>query len=262
MPDTLSLLILLVSPAVGSFLGVLADRWPRGESVIHPRSACRQCGTRLTAADLVPVLSYAWTRGRCRHCGAAVAPWHLYIELAAIGLAVIAVALGEVTADAAGGTAPDLLLRVALLWTLLALVATDLLWFRLPDLLTGTTLALALALALRPGADPTPAAALAGAGLGVGSFWLIQISYRRLRGRDGLGLGDVKLMTGLGALSGPLLLPYLVLWAALGALAAALLERRTDPTALNPKRPLPFGAALALSGMAIWIWMQLPHGAP
>lgn len=251
MPDTLPLLILLISPAVGSFLGVLADRLPRGESVIHPRSACRQCNTRLSAADLVPVLSYAWTRGRCRHCGAAVAPWHLYIELTAIGLAAIAVAMG-------GGTT-DMLLQAALLWTLLALIATDLMWFRLPDPLTGTLLALALALSLRPGADPAPAAALIGGCLGAGSFWLIRVAYRRLRGRDGLGLGDVKLMAGLGALSGPLLLPHLILLAALGALAAALLQRLSDREALNPTRPLPFGAALALAGMAVWIWLHLPH---
>ncbi|UWQ93528.1 prepilin peptidase (plasmid) [Rhodobacteraceae bacterium M382] len=59
----LSLLILLISPAVGSFLGVLADRLPRGESVIRPHSACRRCGARLTVPDLIPVLSYALLRG-------------------------------------------------------------------------------------------------------------------------------------------------------------------------------------------------------
>ena len=57
MPDPgfLSVLLILISPAVGSFLGVVIDRAPRGESVVAPRSACRACGTRLGLADLTGV---------------------------------------------------------------------------------------------------------------------------------------------------------------------------------------------------------------
>lgn len=248
-PGPISLLLLLISPAVGSFLGVLADRLPRGESVIHPRSACRGCAQRLRPAELVPVLSYLWQRGRCRRCGARIAPWHLWIELGAIGLAGLVVATGV--------SPVQMLLSAVLLWTLLALALSDILWLRLPDPLTGTVLVAALAQALLPGAAPGPDAALAGAGLGAGSFWLIRRGYRAVRGREGLGLGDVKLMAGLGALSGPLLLPHLVLLAAIGALAVAGLQRLRDSRALDPARALPFGAALAAAGMALWFWQQL-----
>ncbi|UWQ93527.1 hypothetical protein K3727_21370 (plasmid) [Rhodobacteraceae bacterium M382] len=71
-------------------------------------------------------------------------------------------------------------------------------------------------------------------------------------------MGDVKLMAGLGALTGPALLPHLVGLAALGALTVALLQRLSDRSALAPDRPLPFGAALALAGMGLWVWQRLP----
>lgn len=257
MPDPgfHSVLLILISPAVGSFLGVVIDRMPRGESVVAPRSACRACGTRLGFADLVPVLSYAAARGRCRHCGAPVAPWHLYVELSAIGAAVLAVALG-------GGPAV-VTLTALLFWVLLTLAVADLLWFRLPDALTGLLLALALTLALLrpvPALPGGPAPALAGAAVGVAAFWVVRLAYRYLRGREGLGLGDVKLMAGLGALTGPFLLPHLVLLAALGALAAALLDRaRGQGAALHRHRALPFGTALCLAGAALWIFHRLPH---
>jgi leader peptidase (prepilin peptidase)/N-methyltransferase len=63
---------LLFGLAVGSFLNVCIDRLPRGQSILHPRSYCPACKTPLAARDLVPVLSYALLRGRCRYCSAPI----------------------------------------------------------------------------------------------------------------------------------------------------------------------------------------------
>lgn len=246
-PLFLALLILLAAPAVGSFLGLVADRLPRGESVVAPRSFCRACGAGLGWRELLPVLSYLLQGGRCRRCGARLGRWHLWAELAALAAAGLAVA--------AGGGAPAIGLSAALLWLLLALVLCDLRWFRLPDALTGLLLALALGLALArfPVLPGGPGPALAGAGLGAGGFWALRAGYRRWRGRQGMGLGDVKLMAGLGALVGPWALPQMLLLAALGALAVAAWQARRRRGALRGDRPLPFGAALCLAGAAIWL---------
>lgn len=243
-----TLLLVLVSPCVGSFLALLADRLPRGEDVVVRPSFCRSCHTRLGLRDLIPILSFVLTAGRCRHCGARLPPWLLYMEISATGLAVIAAILGQ--------TPAEIWIYALFLWVLLALIACDLIWFRLPDLLTAMLLIIALALSWFTLLLPLPQALLGGA-VGVGSFWAIRWGYRRLRGREGLGLGDVKLMAGLGAALGPYDLPLMLLLASLSALAVALVGRARSDRALRATRPLPFGAALAAATGVLWIVRHL-----
>ncbi|MBY5935567.1 prepilin peptidase [Tateyamaria omphalii] len=240
VPDPLALLVLLISPAVGSFLAVLVDRLPRGEDVVRAPSACRSCGARLGLRDLVPVLSFVLLRGRCRRCCASIPPMTLYIEILAIGAAVLAVL--------AGGGPVAVLLNALWLWLLVALAATDLVWFRLPDPLTAALGAVALGLAALPGGIGL-IPALVGAVAGAGSFAALRWAYARLRGREGLGMGDVKLMAGLGGFAGVAALPQLVLVAALMALAAALVTRG----GMAGTRALPFGAALCAAGAVLWL---------
>lgn len=257
-PRALALLLVLLSPAVGSFLALLADRLPRGESAVRPGSHCRRCHTRLQVRDLLPILSFALSRGRCRHCDAPIPPWHLYMELAALGLAGLALALG--------GPISGITLSTLILWLLLTLAICDLLWFRLPNMLNAVLALAALSWAglIQLGYLPAPphpllphtlAEALAGAVIGVALFWSLRVCYQKLRGRAGLGLGDVKLIGGLGALCGAWLLPHLMLLAALLALIGALIGGRR----LKASRALPFGAALCAATALIWLLARLPH---
>lgn len=238
-----ALFLLLISPAIGSFLTVLIDRLPRGQNVVLPPSTCRSCDHRLGPRDLIPVLSFALNAGRCRHCGTAIPPWHLYVEISAIGAAVFALI--------AGGSMAQMALSVCFLWLLLALAVCDLIWMRLPDLLTGALFVTALATEFsRPAPDLF--LALMGAVLGSGSFMVLRLGYRVVRGRDGLGFGDVKLMAGLGAALGPFALPHMLLLAALAALVAAALSRG----GLVAGRALPFGTALCGAAALVWVLKQ------
>ena len=245
LTDPFLLLLLMVGPFVGSFLGVLTDRLPRGQGVVAGRSACRSCGTPLTVRDLMPILSFILTRGRCRHCGAVIPSWLLYLEIAATGAAVLSAVVAP--------TALIAWLWALWLWVLLTSAACDLTRYRLPDPLTGALVVIGLTLAVMPeGTGLMPA--VWGAIAGGGSFAIIRWGYRILRNREGLGLGDVKLMVGLGAWTGVRDLPLLVLLAALAALAGGLgiaaLGRGRGPLA---QRALPFGAALC--GAAIFLWV-------
>jgi leader peptidase (prepilin peptidase)/N-methyltransferase len=244
--DPFLVLLVLVGPFVGSFLGVLADRLPRAQSVIWGRSACRRCKTPLGVADLVPVLSYLWLRGACRHCKAPIAPWLLYLEIASAGGAVLA-ALAAPSAGLAW-------MWALWLWALLVLAVCDLTRFRLPDPLTLALFIVALGLAVMPGGIGLQAA-LVGAVAGAGSFAALRWGYRALRGREGLGLGDVKLMAGLGAWAGPWDLPMLVLIAALMGLAAGLIGAVVGRAGGPPlaQRALPFGAALCAAAAVLWV---------
>lgn len=243
--DFTAIFLILIGPFIGSFLALLADRLPRGENVVTSPSTCRSCGTRLGLRDLLPVLAFALNRGRCRHCGAAIPAVTLYTEIAASGAAVLAVL--------AGGDAVQMWLTALFLWLLLVLAVTDLIWFRLPDLLTGGLFLVALALAWREGRLDM---ALIGAAVGAGSFLALRVGYRALRGREGLGLGDVKLMAGIGAFAGPADLPSLLLIAALGALSVVLLLQVISDERESRElwsRRLPFGAALCAATALLWL---------
>jgi leader peptidase (prepilin peptidase)/N-methyltransferase len=198
--------------------------------------------------DLVPLLSFVWLRGRCRHCNAVIAPWLLYLEIAATGVGVV-VALVAPVAGLAWGWA-------VWLWVLLALITCDVTRFRLPNALTLALFLCALALAELP-VGVGLGNALVGALVGAGSFALLRWGYWALRGREGLGLGDVKLMAGLGAWVGPWDLPLLVLVASAGALTVALVSGALRPSPGGTPvtlKALPFGAALCAAAVILWVW--------
>lgn len=242
MVDPFSLFLLFVSPAVGSFLGVLADRLPRGENVVHRRSFCRSCGGTLSARDLVPILSFATHQGQCRHCTAPIPPWTLYLEILALAAAIFALF--------AGGSLAEVVFSVLFLWLLLGLATADVLWLRLPDVLTGALFVWVLVWAwIGNAVDIT--SALAGAALGAGSFLMIRLTYQQVRGREGLGMGDVKLMAGLGAYAGPFDVPLLVLCAALCGLVwgARSIPKNQPFTTVA----IPFGTMLCLAGALLWL---------
>ena len=192
MTDTLPawIIALIVAPIIGSFLGVLIRRLPSGKPVMLDRSHCETCHRPLAPRDLVPIASYLLLRGRCRHCGARITSFHLSIELAALAVAAVAIA---VCPDA--GT---LLCGCVLGWTLLALAWIDWETFTLPDALTLPLVlgGLAATFWLEPEMLTDHAAAAA---LGYLLFRGVAWSYRRIRGRHGLGEGDAKLMAAAGA---------------------------------------------------------------
>ncbi len=245
MPDLVwAVLLILISPAAGSFLGVLVDRLPAGQGVVLAPSSCANCGARLRWRDMVPVLSFIALKGRCRDCGAAIPGHLLRIEIAALVAALLAVALIAEPIPMALGA--------LFLWLLIALFYSDLLHFRLPDPLTlalfGTGLTLA---ALDPARGLTHG--LLSAAAAAGAFWLIRWAYRMIRHREGLGLGDVKLIGGIGAALGWEMIPYVALLAGLLALLVTALEATRTRTTPKATEKLPFGSYLCAAAAVIYL---------
>ena len=232
------------APFVGSFLGVIAERLPAGRPVLIARSACPACDHRLGARDLVPVLSWLFNRGRCRHCGAALGLFYPGIELAALVLALWAAAV------VSGWL---LWASCALGWLLLALAVIDARRLVLPDALVLPLIPVGLALAYA--VEPARVAEHAlGAVLGFAAFVGLGWAWRRLRGRDALGLGDAKLLAAAGAWVSWTGLGGVVLIAAASGLAFALARAVCGhPFAADAR--LPFGPHLALG-----LWITWLHG--
>jgi len=233
-------LAILFAPFAGSFLGGLIFLIPKGRPITLARSACASCGQALSALDLVPIVSYLALRGRCRHCAAPLGRFPLAVELASLGVALWA---ASVRNDAAW-----LWMDCVLGWGLLALAWIDWHSFHLPDSLSLPLLLAGLAATLW--LEPMEIADHAlGAALGATFFFLIAAVYRRLRGREGLGAGDAKLLGVAGAWLGSAALPWVVLIAAVAGIALAL-GQSLRGAKLHRATRVPFGPCLAL---AIWL---------
>ena len=235
-PAVLAVLGGVAGLVLGSFIGALTWRWPRGESVMRGRSRCDVCEVTLGWLELVPVLGFLWRRGRCGHCGAVIAWRHLGIELAGAGVGALALRLvpgGPGVALAGFGL------------MLLALAILDVEHFWLPDRLTLPLLAGGLVFGMPPLADR-----LWGTGAGFAGLWLLATAYRRLRGREGLGGGDPRLLAAIGAWLGWTALPFVLLGASLiGLLLAGLDRLRGREVAADTA--LPLGSLMALAAWPV-----------
>ncbi len=230
----------------GSFIATLAIRWPEGRSVARGRSACDGCGRTLGAAELVPLASFVVLRGKCRSCGTRIDPRHPTIE-------ALAALIGLAAGLAAPG--PEGIAGAVFGWLLLALAAIDLAAFWLPDRLTA---ALALAglgtgLASLP---PDLTQRLIGGFAGYGALWLVATGYRALRGREGLGGGDAKLMGAIGLWLGWRALPLVLLAACLLGFAVLLLWRLRGRQVTAADR-LPLGTLLAAAAFPLWLFQAM-----
>jgi leader peptidase (prepilin peptidase)/N-methyltransferase len=235
-------LAFILGAAIGSFLATILIRWPQGRSVVAGRSACDKCGRILEARDLVPILSWSLARGRCRTCGARIDRRHLAAEAGAAIVGITAILAHPL--PLAGVTA-------ILGWWLFLLAAMDVEHEWLPDRLTWPLLAAGLAAAWG-GFGPPLESRLVGAAAGFAALFLIARLYSLLRGREGLGGGDPKLLAAIGAWLGWTQLPFVLVGAGLLGLAALLLKRLRGEAVAATDR-LPLGTLMALAAWPIWL---------
>ena len=228
-------LLVALGLATGSFLTVCIHRLPRGGSVIRPRSRCPECGRPVLWRDNVPLVGYLLLRGRCRACGVRITPLYPTIELLT---PLLFVALYDDV-----GWQPLLPARMAFACALLVLGVIDLRHRILPHVTTlpGTAAGLALSAGLPPG----PGDALAGAAVGAGVLLAIAGLYHRIRGIEGVGMGDVKMLAMIGAFLGwQAVLLTLLMASLLGSLAGVAIVAAGRGDA---RYPLPFGSFLAVA---------------
>lgn len=281
----------LLGLAFGSFLNVCLSRWPEGESVVKPRSHCRNCGRTLAWWENIPVASWLALRGRCRTCKAKISWRYPLVELS-VGALWANAARRSITVITSGQVTPNLfweeivvaLVMMLFIWVVVALAFLDAEHLWLPDWLTWPAIAIGIAFKASVAAigyyvptcrtcdfiplgcwdcvSPFRAAfiSLLSAVVAAGLILLIRWTYWLVRRREGIGLGDAKLMAMLGAwlgLSGALL--SFVIGVTLGAAFAVVLlaipaGRRGSETWLAAK--LPLGTFLCIGGIISSLWGQ------
>jgi leader peptidase (prepilin peptidase)/N-methyltransferase len=189
----LTILVFLFGASIGSFVNVVAYRIPRDISIIRPGSFCPHCRAPVPLWTNVPVLGYIILRGKCARCGAWIAPRYLITELA---MGLIAVHLYQAL------TLPDAAARFVLCAALFAVSWVDLDWRIIPDVISLPGIVVGVAAAALAMPDIGWKDSLYGMALGGGLFFAIGEAYRWLRGKEGMGMGDVKLLTMIGAFLG------------------------------------------------------------
>lgn len=229
----IGVLVFVAGLAVGSFLNVVAWRMPQGRSIARPGSQCPSCGRPIAAYDNVPVLSWLFLRGRCRHCGEPISPRYPLVEL---GTACLFVAT---YVRYPGGM--WLWLGIAFVTMLVVVALTDIDHRIIPNkvLLPGAVAAVAITAGFDSSHLPEVLIAAAAAG---GLLLLVTLAYPA-----GMGMGDVKLAAVMGLYLGRAVAPAMLAGFAAGSiLGVALLIRRG---AAARKQAVPFGPFLALGGL-------------
>ena len=252
---------------IGSFLNVVIHRLPKmmqresdnyvasesGKPLPHedrynlmvPRSACPQCGHRITAIENIPVIGYALIGGKCRNCKTPISIRYPIVEMVTAVLS--ALLIWQFGSGWAG------LATLPFIYLLIALTFIDADTKLLPDDLTLPLLWLGLLVNLSGLFVPLSDAVI-GAMAGYLSLWSIYWLFKLLTGKEGMGYGDFKLLAALGAWMGWKMLPVIILLSsAVGAIVGlgliVLTKRGRD-------NPIPFGPYLAAAGLLALLYGQ------
>lgn len=237
VPEIVAYIFVFVFGAiVGSFLNVVIHRVPNEESIVFPNSACPNCKTPIKAYDNIPLFGWLMLRGKCRSCGMPISPRYPAVEL--LNALLFLLVYWQI------GLSPMLPVYLAFVSAMVALIFIDAEHMILPNVITYPLLAIALLiriifpivfaenyfsdtvffpatyLAGQPAWLVSLFGAVVGALVGGGSLWLVGAVWKALRGVDAMGLGDVKMMLGVGALLG-WRLAFLSIF--LGAFAGAII---------------------------------------
>lgn len=250
---------------VGSFLNVVIYRLPemmkrswmqqcaelRGETIktesafnlVTPRSTCPQCGHRIAVWENIPIISYLFLRGQCSQCHARISLRYPAVE------AITALMSGFVAwYYGFGFTAMAVLFFV---WALIALAVIDLDTQLLPDDITLPLIWMGLLFNLNNGFTDIQSAII-GAVAGYVSLWSIYWCFKLTTGKEGMGYGDFKLLSAIGAWLGWNMLPIVILLSSL--VGATVGIGLIIAAKLNKNIPIPFGPYLVGGGLIALFW--------
>ncbi len=248
------ILVFILGLVLGSFLNVVIYRLPRGESLFTPPSHCPKCKKFLKWYHNIPLLSFILLRGKCAYCGERISPQYPLVELIT---AFLLVSLYMKFSPLYGLLSFGFLSFFVLI--LMAIFFIDLKYKEIPDLLSFSLIFIGWIFSLT-GKNPfglTIKESLLSAFSGMGLLFFINEIYYLITKRDGIGMGDFKLMGGLGAFLGYQSFYNLLFFASVIGVVSfflfqiylRLLKKEVTPSESLLKKEIPFGPLLSISAL-------------
>jgi leader peptidase (prepilin peptidase) / N-methyltransferase len=225
---------------VGSFLNVVIIRVPLGLSVVSPPSRCPRCNHPVRFYDNIPILSFLILRGKCRDCGGSISVRYPLIEATT---AVLACGL-----YLKFGLTPTVAVYFVFCAALVTVFWIDMDHMIIPDVISLNGIAVGV-LAAMAGSIPGViwSSSIAGAILGGLILYIPAVAYEKLRGVEGLGRGDIKLLAMIGSFTGPAGVVFVLFFSSLTGCAAALIGITMQGRASST--PIPFGPFLTAAAV-------------
>lgn len=233
-------IIFMFGMCIGSFLNVCIYRLPSSMSIINPsRSICPQCNSAISFYDNIPVFSYLWLKGRCRHCKAPISLRYPLVELMTGIVAVDVLFIFGLTL--AG------VIYFIFISSLLVITFIDIDHKIIPDVITlpGIPIGLGASFVLPA---MTFKASLLGLLAGGGSLWLIAWTYSLITRKEGMGGGDIKLLGMVGTFIGWKGVVFTIFVASVAGTCVGMIFMLIKGK--NLKFAIPFGPFLSIGAMS------------
>ncbi len=247
MNENLYLLIALIVGCVsGSFLNVVGYRLPANRNIVTDRSRCPNCERQIAWYDNIPILSYLMLKGRCRNCN-----WKIPFSypLAEIGTGLVFMLVVREFSF------PQAIGWLFLSSLLIACALSDFYWRIIPDVLTLPGICIGIVFTLlvsKTSVSQSFLRSIVGVIVGGGTLFGVGLIYKILRGVEGMGGGDVKLMAMVGAFLGyKLALFTIFLGSLIGSIFAIVL---LSTSGIQREQKVPFGVFLAPCGIIAMLW--------
>ena len=223
----------------GSFANVCIYRLPRDKGVVAGRSYCPKCKTQISWYDNIPILSYLFIQGKCRKCKKKISIQYLLVELLSILSFVVAYFFYGITVST--------LLFIILALSFIIIFFIDLKHYIIPNSLTFPLMFIGFVKSFDPNLNelfPNYINSLIGGVFGYGIIWVIIFMYKVLRNKEGMGLGDAKLLSAIGFWFGWIAIPIVIFSSSIVALIAVLpsLIKKSK----NMSSQIPFGPFIIL----------------
>lgn len=237
--------LFILGAVLGSFYNVVGYRLPKGESIVSPPSHCTKCGNRLGILELIPIVSYLFLNGKCKHCGAKVSAFYTVFE--------ILTGLLFVLAFVSYGYSLDLIIVLTFISMLIIIVVSDYNYMIISDeVLILFSILLGIEIFFIHGASAF-VSGLISAVLAFITMLLVKLGGDKLFKRESMGGGDIKLMFTFGLVLGyPMVIVSIFLGSVIGLIISLITIKK------NPEHIIPFGPFLAAGALIIVLFQITP----
>ena len=239
--------VLVLGALWGSFANVCIHRLPLEKGVVAGRSFCPKCNKLITWKDNIPIISFLFLRGRCRNCNKKISSQYLLVEAMSVLLFLIIYILY--------GLSITTLLLLILSLSFLIIFFIDFKHYIIPNVLTFSMMSLGFIKSFLPNLHPmfpNYINSLIGGIFGYGIIWSIIFFYKQIRKKEGMGVGDAKLLSAIGFWFGWFSIPFVIFLSSIIALLSVA------PSLINKSKKfssqIPFGPYIILGTLIYLIF--------